>query len=144
MKLRSIINLRKEPIVTVAVEQGLRAELAALRGRLPDVTGTLIATIDGMLIMHETEGLQAETLAAMSAAQLGLGRQFAMTARHGDFQESVTRSAAGYLAVFAAGNGALLTVFADSQLNIGRLYHEARPVAARIGALLVGEHPPDT
>jgi hypothetical protein len=120
------------------MEQDLRAELADLRVRLPDVTGALVATVDGMLVVHETEGLQPETLAAMSAAQLGLGRQFAMTASQGEFREAVTRSADGCLAVFAAGDGALLTVFAGAQLNVGRLYHEARPVAARVGALLSG------
>jgi hypothetical protein len=141
VKLRTFINQslmhhRRGVIVTVAMEQVLRSELTGLRARLPDVTGALVATVDGMLIVHETDGLQPETLAAMSAAQLGLGRQFAMTARQGDFREAVTRSASGCLAVFAAGSDALLTVFATAQLNIGRLYHEARPVAARVGALL--------
>jgi predicted regulator of Ras-like GTPase activity (Roadblock/LC7/MglB family) len=141
VKLRTFVNQslmhhRKGVTVTVALEQDLRAEIAGLRARLPDVTGALVATVDGMLIVHETDGLQAETLAAMSAAQLGLGRQFATTAMQGDFREAVTRSANGCLAVFAAGSDALLTVFATAQLNVGRLYHEARPVAVRVATLL--------
>jgi len=139
-KLRSIIYSRKGPDVSVGAEDDLRGELSRLRERLPDMTGALVATVDGLLIVHDTAGLQAETLAAMSAAQLGLGRQFAITTGQGYFEESVTRSDSGYIAVFAAGREALLTVLATTHLNLGRLYHEARPVAARIGALLA---PPD-
>jgi hypothetical protein len=138
-----LIRHSKEAIVPVAAGASIREETRKLREKLPDVTGTLVATIDGLLIAHDTEGLEPETLAAMSAAQLGLGRQFAATSAHGEFLESVTRSSDGCLAVFAAGTSALLTVLASTDLNVGRLYHEARPVAARLGALLaeVGDAP---
>jgi uncharacterized protein len=131
-------NRPNKGVRVLAVEEDLRAELVDLRFRLPAITGALVASTDGMLIVHEANGLQAETLAAMAAAQLGLGRQFAATAALGGFQEAVTRTDAGCLAVFAAGNDALLTVFATAELNLGRLYHEARPVAVRVGALLGG------
>ena len=115
----------------------VRAEIADLRARVPDITGALVASVDGLLVAHDTRGVHAETLAAMSAAQLGLGRQFAHNASHGEFLESVTRSADGCLAVFAAGDHGLLTVLAGAELNLGRLYHEARPAAVRLGALLI-------
>jgi uncharacterized protein len=78
----------------------------------------------------------------MSAAQLGLGQQIAGAAARGDFQETVTRAAHGYVATFAAGTGALLTVVAGPDLNVGLLHHEARPVAVRVGELvdLPGKH----
>jgi predicted regulator of Ras-like GTPase activity (Roadblock/LC7/MglB family) len=107
--------------VSVALEQAISNELSNLRQRLPDVTGTLIATVDGLTIAHEAEGLQVETLAAMAAAQLGLGRQFAMMAAQGSFHEAVVRADYGCLAVFAAGEVALLTVFATADLNLGVL-----------------------
>jgi predicted regulator of Ras-like GTPase activity (Roadblock/LC7/MglB family) len=120
----------------VAASQEVLAELIALRGRMPHVTGSLVATIDGLLVVHDTHDVQAESVAAMSAAQLGLGQQLARGAARGEFLETVTRADSGYVAVFAAASAGLLTVMATADLNLGRLHHEARPVAARIGALL--------
>jgi predicted regulator of Ras-like GTPase activity (Roadblock/LC7/MglB family) len=120
-------------------ESAVRAEIADLRARVPDITGALVATVDGLPVAHDLRDVHAETLAAMSAAQLGLGRQFAHSAAHGEFLESVTRSAGGCLAVFAAGDHGLLTVLAGADLNLGRRYHEARPAAVRLGVLLIPE-----
>ena len=112
------------------------AELTALRSRLPHVTGSLVATVDGLLVIHDTHDVQPESVAAMSAAQLGLGQQLAHGAARGAFLETITRADSGYVAVFAAGSAGLLTVMTTAEANLGRLHHEARPVAARIGALL--------
>lgn len=112
------------------------SEIRALRDRLPDVKGLVVATVDGLLVAHESTGLEEDTVAAMSAAQLGLGRQIARAVSNGDFLENVTRTTHGYVAVFAVGQNALLTVVAGSDLNLGRLHYEARPVAERVTALL--------
>ena len=121
----------------MAATNEVLAELAALRNRLPHVTGSLVATVDGLLVVHDTHDVQPESVAAMSAAQLGLGQQLAHGAARGAFLETITRADSGYVAVFAAGPGGLLTVMASAELNLGRLHHEARPVAARIGELLM-------
>ncbi|NJP34946.1 diacylglyceryl transferase [Micromonospora sp. HSS6-12] len=112
------------------------SEIRALRDRLPDVKGLVVATVDGLLVAHDSTGLEVDTVAAMSAAQLGLGRQIARAVSNGDFLENVTRTTHGYVAVFAVGQNALLTVVAGSDLNLGRLHYEARPVAERVTALL--------
>jgi predicted regulator of Ras-like GTPase activity (Roadblock/LC7/MglB family) len=120
----------------MAAKHEVLAEIRGLRGRVPHVTGVLVATVDGLLVAHDTRDIEPETLAAMSAAQLGLGQQIALGSAQGEFRENVTRAAGGYLAVFAAWTGALLTVVAGTELNLGRLHHEARPVAERVGGLL--------
>jgi uncharacterized protein len=123
--------------------EAVLSELAHLRTRMPELTGTLVASIDGLLVAHDTQRVDPEPLAAMSAAQIGLSRQFSATAGQGEYVEAVTRSTDGCLAVFAAGAHALLTVFGPADLNIGRLYHEARPVARRLAAVLAPEQKPD-
>jgi hypothetical protein len=134
MRLLHRIGLgRRRP---VAAKQEVLGEIRGLRGRLPHVTGVLVATVDGLLVAHDTRGVEPDTIAAMSAAQLGLGQQLARGAGQGAFLENVTRSADGHLAVFAAGTSALLTVLASPELNLGRLQYEARPVAERVGGLL--------
>ena len=112
---------------------------------LQHVTGILVASVDGLLIATnipdaQARGIEPETVAAMSAAQLGLGRQISAGCANGEFQESVTRAADGYVATFAAGAHAVLTVLAEATLNVGRLHHEARPVAAQVGALIDRAH----
>jgi predicted regulator of Ras-like GTPase activity (Roadblock/LC7/MglB family) len=118
----------------VGIEREILATIRPLREHLSHVTGVLVASIDGLLIVHDTRDTEPETMAAMSAAQLGLAQQ--MTRAYGDFQETVTRADSGYVATFAAGDCALLTVLASAELNVGRLQHEARPVAARVGVLV--------
>jgi uncharacterized protein len=120
----------------VGIEREVLDELAQLRLKLPQVHGALVASSDGLLVAHDADGLQAETMAAMSAAYLGLAQQIALGAAYGEFQETVTRASGGYVATFAAGTTALLTVLADAGINLGLLHHEVRPVAARVGALV--------
>ena len=120
----------------MGVEQDVLAELGRLRVRLPQVHGALVASADGLLVAQDAACVHAETMAAMSAASLGLARQIAIGADYGDFQETVTRATGGYVATFAAGSTALLTVLADAGINLGLLHHEVRPVAARVGALV--------
>lgn len=129
---------REDRFMTAAVAHEIQRELIELRERIPDVAGVVVATIDGMLIMHDTHGPQPDTLAAMSAAQVGIGRQFASVAAQGQFHNAVIHSESGYVAVFAADKVALLTVYAATHVDHARLHAEARPAAMRIGALLAG------
>lgn len=120
----------------MGIEKEVLDELARLRVRLPQVHGALVASVDGLLVAQDADGVEAETMAAMSAAYLGLAQQIALGAAYGEFEETVTRASRGYVATFAAGTTALLTVLADAGINLGLLHHEARPVAARVGALV--------
>jgi predicted regulator of Ras-like GTPase activity (Roadblock/LC7/MglB family) len=122
----------------MSIEQAVLLEIKQLRIGLPNVVGLLVASADGMLIAHDlpSQAGQPETFAAMSAAQLGLAQQIAAAASRGGFQETITRADDGYVATFAAGSAALLTVVASSDLNVGLLHHEARPVAARVGEIV--------
>ncbi|WP_308167901.1 roadblock/LC7 domain-containing protein [Catellatospora tritici] len=123
-------------------ETPLLAELRELRLRVPYVTGVLVASVDGMLVAQDTPGIEPEVFAAMSAAQLGLGQQIVAALHSGEFRETVTAATNGYVATFAAGQTALLTVVAGPELNVARLHHEARPVAARIGQLMSAVYHP--
>ena len=120
----------------MGTEREVLAAIRPLRERLPDIAGILVASADGLLIAHDTRDVEPETMAAMSAAQLGLGQQMTLGGTYGEFRETVTRAERGYVATFAAGTHALLTVLAGAELNVGLLHHEARPVAARVAELL--------
>ncbi|GAA4713337.1 roadblock/LC7 domain-containing protein [Phytohabitans rumicis] len=123
-------------------------ELRELRQRLPDIAGAVLASTDGMLIASEMggdkDGVDAETVAALSAASLGLGQRFAATVHHGQMREAVIQADGGCIVTYAAGRGGLLTVLGCPHANLARLHMEARRVAARLGHLVDGPPPTPT
>ncbi len=118
------------------VEPGVLAELALLRRRLPELSGSVLATADGLVLAHDAHGLEPETLAAMSAAHQGLARRFADAVEHGALQETVVTCADGYITTYAAGDGAQLTVVCDRRANLARVHLEARRALDRLGGML--------
>ncbi len=126
------------------------AELRALRQRLPDIAGAVLASTDGMLIASDMGtgkdggpgSVEPETVAALSAASLGLGQRFAATVQQGHLRETVIRADGGCVVTYAAGRRGLLTVLACPDANLARLHHEARRVAARLGEIVDGPAAP--
>jgi len=117
--------------------QAVRAELAALRHQVTGVRGCVIAGVDGLLILHDTEnGPEPHDIAALAAGAHGISRTCGAALNQGTFQEVTIRNQGGYLAVYAVGELALLAVIGDSGLNIARLHLEARPVTSRLAGLL--------
>ncbi|WP_245663003.1 roadblock/LC7 domain-containing protein [Nocardia inohanensis] len=108
------------------------AELKALRERVPRVTGSLVASNDGLLIAHDLPTqIEPTGMAAMTAAHLSLSHRLTVTAHGGGFHEVVVRGTGGHVVIYAAG-WTSLTVLAEPEINIGRLHLESRPVARAI------------
>jgi predicted regulator of Ras-like GTPase activity (Roadblock/LC7/MglB family) len=124
------------------LEKEVLAEIRALREQLRHTMGVVVAGVDGLLIAHDSHDIDPESLAAMAAAHLGLSQRLADVVGHGELQETVTRGQDGYVATFAAGTSAVLMVIATADLNVGRLYLAARPLASRVGALVHGDTEP--
>ncbi|MFJ1807168.1 MULTISPECIES: roadblock/LC7 domain-containing protein [unclassified Streptomyces] len=122
----------------MAVETEVLHELHRLRTRMPNLTGALAAGADGLVLAQDMPDVQPEGLAALTAAALGVGRRMVDLAARGDFRELLVRGADGYLATYAAGPSAVLTLLADDRTNIGRLHLEGRRSGARIAELVAG------
>lgn len=117
-------------------EAAIRTELEGLRARLPEVTGALAATADGLLLAADAPGLQAEGFAALTAAAMGVGLRLTGTAGQQSFRELLIRSDTGCIALHAAGLEVVLAVLAGPRTNVGRLHLEARRSCARMADLL--------
>ncbi|MEO5874058.1 MAG: roadblock/LC7 domain-containing protein [Streptosporangiaceae bacterium] len=112
-------------------------ELHTLRGRVPFVTGCLVATSDGFLIACDLPpGLEPDGMAALTATELSLSDRVARTVHEGDLEEVVIRSIGGHVAIYAAGPHAALAVLAGPEVSLGRLHLEARPAARAIAVHL--------
>ncbi|MGW1883229.1 roadblock/LC7 domain-containing protein [Streptomyces sp. NPDC001970] len=115
---------------------GVLDELKRLRTRLPQLTGALAASVDGLVLARDTPEAEAETVAALTAAALGVAVRLTDATGQGGFRELLVRGESGYVATYAAGAAAVLTVTAEPRVNVGRLHLEARRAGARIGELV--------
>lgn len=144
----------------MAAETEVLGELRRLRARIPQVTGALAASTDGLVLAEEisdtgvgTEAgagagagagdltgavVEPEGIAALTAAVLGVSLRLTDSTGQGGFRELLIRGERGYVATYAAGGSAVLTVLAEPRINVGRLHLEARRSGARIGALVDG------
>ncbi|WP_432830145.1 roadblock/LC7 domain-containing protein [Dactylosporangium sp. CA-092794] len=114
----------------------LLAELGRLRRAVPEITGCLVASTDGLLIADDARALVVEGVAALAAACLGVSQRIADSAGHDAFQEVLISSTGGHAAMYLAGHGAVLVLLADADANIGRLHHEARKATAGISRVM--------
>ncbi len=117
-------------------QEEIKREIWALRQAVPEVTGIMVASRDGLAIATDFPEALGARMAAMATAALGLGTRITQTLGVGGLEEVVIRGGAKYVVVYAAGEGAVLAVEAPREVNLGLLHLEARGVAARIAELV--------
>jgi predicted regulator of Ras-like GTPase activity (Roadblock/LC7/MglB family) len=120
----------------MAAEADVLDELRRLKTRVPQLTGVLAASVDGLVIAHDAPGVEPEGMAALTAAALGVTARLTDATGQGGFRELLVRGAHGYVATYAAGRTAVLTLLAEDRVNVGRLHLEGRRAGARIGELV--------
>ncbi|CAM5652806.1 roadblock/LC7 domain-containing protein [Streptomyces sp. HUAS 31] len=123
----------------MAAEAPILDEFRRLRARVPQLTGALAAGVDGLVIAHDTPGVEPDGLAALTAAALGVAVRMTDATGRGDLRELLVRGTDGYVATYAAGRTAVLTLLATDRVNVGRLHLEGRRAGARIGELVDAE-----
>ncbi|WP_338897870.1 roadblock/LC7 domain-containing protein [Streptomyces sp. TG1A-60] len=126
----------------MAAEAEVLDELHRLRARVPQLTGVLAASVDGLVLAHDTPGVEPEGLAALTAAALGVAVRMTDAAGRGELRELLLRGDHGYVATYAAGSSAVLTLLAQDRVNVGRLHLEGRRTGGRIGELVDALPPP--
>jgi hypothetical protein len=119
-------------------EDGLLAELLALRDRVVGITDTALASRDGLIIRADTVDISPDNIAALAAASQGLAQRMAAEAGKGALREATTRGSGGCVAVYPVGAVALLAVVGDEGLDTVRLYRESRATVEHLERLLTG------
>ncbi|OII63833.1 diacylglyceryl transferase [Streptomyces sp. CC53] len=146
--MRRALRQRAEKRQLLSAEPYVLGELRRLRSRVPRLTGAL-AACDGFVLAHDVPGGDTETVAALTAAAVGAARGLAGAAAVGGLRELLLRGEHGYVAAYAAGGAAILTLLAEPEVNVGRLHLEGRRSGALIGELVDGalvrpDPPPQT
>jgi uncharacterized protein len=118
-------------------EDTLLAQMQALRNKVTGITGSAVASRDGLIITEDTGGVNPDNLAALAATSLAVSQRLSSEAGQGTLREAVTRSSGGYVAIYAVGAAAVLVLIGDEGLDIARLHRESRTAVDNIEALLV-------
>src|ERR1041384_8238010 len=126
------------------VDPAVLEELGNLRKRLPELSGSVLATADGMVVAHDAHGIEPDSLAALAAAHLALARRFAHAVNHGDLRESVVECDGGYITSYTAGPNALLTLVTSGNANLAMVHLEARRCVRHLARLLALDTKPES
>ena len=126
----------------MTVDPAVLEELDRLRGRMPELSGSVLATTDGLVVAHDAHDIEPDSLAALAAAHLALARRFAHAVNHGELRESVVECDRGYITSYTAGPNALLTLVTSGDANLAMVHLEARRCVRRLVKILALEVTP--
>jgi len=126
----------------MTVDPAVLEELNRLRARVPELSGSVLATTDGLVVAHDAHGIEPDGLAALAAAHLALARRFAHAVNHGELRESVVECDRGYITTYTAGPTALLTLVTSGDANLAMVHLEARRCVRRLVRILSVEAKP--
>jgi predicted regulator of Ras-like GTPase activity (Roadblock/LC7/MglB family) len=120
---------------TMSKQEQLQGIIDEVRGAIPEIKGALIASSDGLAIVHSLASGDPNRVAAMAATALGLGKRITSTLGVGTLTETTVAGNDGQVFLFSAGEG-VLSIIAGSGANVGLINLEARDAASRIADLL--------
>jgi len=114
----------------------LLAAMRALQEKVNGITGTAVASRDGLIVRADTGGVDPDNLAALAATWLSLAQRMSSEAGQGTLREAMTRSSGGAVTIYAVGTQAVLVLIGDEGLDIARLRRESQATLDTIKALL--------
>jgi uncharacterized protein len=117
-----------------SVQDRLHAEFRLIRANVTGVHGSVVATSDGFLVAHDVPDIDSTDIAALLAASRSLASRGAAITGRGQFREVITRGSLGYVAVYAAGDNAIVGVIGDAELNVAMLHYRVHDTILRITA----------
>jgi predicted regulator of Ras-like GTPase activity (Roadblock/LC7/MglB family) len=120
----------------MTVDPAVLEELGRLRARVPELSGSVLSSTDGLVVAHDAHSIEPDSIAALAAAHLALARRFAHAVNHGDLREAVVECDRGYITSYTAGPNALLTLVTSGDANLALVHLEARRCVRRLVQIL--------
>ncbi|MEZ4320313.1 MAG: roadblock/LC7 domain-containing protein [Myxococcota bacterium] len=118
------------------VENITRA-LKALNTNTPDIEAAAVVDNDGLVIASAMPAdIDDDSVAAMSAALLGLSERITGELDRGEFELVMLRGAEGYSVLVRCGPDAVLTVLAAKSAKLGLIFLDVMRSSKEIARLL--------
>ena len=116
-----------------AIQQ--REQIIALLRELQEmdseIEATAVVSIEGVIIASSlNNGLNDESVAAMSAAMVGLGERIAMELGRGILDQVVIRGDAGSVILISINDEAVLTAVINDEIQLGLVFLDMRKAVA--------------
>lgn len=120
----------------MSVSEQLNAILTGLRSAVPEITGVIIGSNEGLPIAHSLKSGEPGRRAAMIASARTLGRRVAESFKTGTFTELTINGQQGGIYIYRAGLKGMLAITAPANANSGLIHIEARNAAAKVAEAL--------
>lgn len=112
-------------------------ELKALTTNTADIAAAALVDNDGLMMASAMpQELDEDSVAAMSAAMLGIGERITSEMNQGEFEMVMLRAKEGYTVLVRCGDDAVLTVLAVKKAKLGLIFLDVKRTAKDLARLL--------
>lgn len=112
-------------------------QIKTLATTTPDIEALAVIDNDGLMIASALpQGVEEDSVAAMSAALLGIGERIVRELGRGKFELMMVRGDQGYLILVRAGGEAVLAALTTKQSKLGLVFLDTTRAAAEVAKLL--------
>ena len=117
--------------------ENMNRAIRALSTTTPDVEAAAVVDSDGLMMASSLpQDIDEESVAAMSAALLGISERISMELGRGDFQLNLVRGAKGLTLMTRCGPDAVLVVLTTPKAKLGLLFLDVKRTASELANVL--------
>ena len=109
-----------------------------LRENVPEITGVMVATVDGLSIATDFPPDEGARVAAMGASSIGLGNRMTKVTDVGTMQDMLIEGDNGIIVIYMAGNGGILALRAPRGANLGLIRLDGPVAAEKVAKIMSG------
>ncbi len=107
-----------------------------LRVNVPDISGVMVASTDGLSIASDFPEEEGARIAAVGAAASGLGDRIAQNASLGAVTETMVKGEDGLLLIYKTSEESVLAIRAPAKGNLGLVRLEASSACESVRTIL--------
>ena len=122
--------------IPMTKQEQLNQLIKDLRVNVPDITGVMVASSDGLSIASDFPEEEGARIAAVGAAASGLGNRIAQNASLGEVSETMVKGKDGLLLIYMSGEEGVLAVRAPAKGNLGLVRLEASSACDSVKKIL--------
>jgi predicted regulator of Ras-like GTPase activity (Roadblock/LC7/MglB family) len=117
--------------------EALKSILKDLEAATPDIEGSVVVSVDGLVMASALPAdIDEDRVAAMAAALLALGERSASELDRGELDDVFVKGENGYVVLMSAGHDAVLGALCRRDAKLGIIFLDMRRAAKEIGEVV--------